>query len=121
MAPSIRELTLTAQTAYAQLLEAALVTDQLRSVADLTGSFAAKTVKGHKYWYYQYTEPSGKLRQAYVGPDNDAVRKLMERGRDNSSAESLAPLVRSAIALGCAEIPRRHLTVLRRLSEYGFF
>ena len=67
------ELTLNAQTAYAQLLDAALAAAQLRSVADLPGSFAAKTVKGYKYWYYQYTEPSGKLRQVFVGPEGAAV------------------------------------------------
>lgn len=44
------ELTLNAQTAYAQLLDAALAAGHLRSVADLPGSFAAKPVKGHKYW-----------------------------------------------------------------------
>ena len=119
--PAFTDLTLNAQTAYAQLLDAALATAHLRSVADLPGSFAAKTVKGHKYWYYQYTEPSGKLRQVFVGPDGDAVTRLMaSRGQPAASA-ALIPLVRSAIALGCAEILPRHLVVLRRLAEYGFF
>src|SRR4051812_44766971 len=99
------ELTLNAQTAYAQLLDAALASAHLRTVADLPGSFAAKTVKGHRYWYYQYTEPSGKLRQTYVGPDNDAVRRLMaERDLPAVSAQ-LSPLARAAIALGCLEVP----------------
>ncbi|MCK6407241.1 MAG: hypothetical protein L6Q60_14685 [Rhodocyclaceae bacterium] len=73
------ELTLAAQTAYAQVLEAAVASLHGRTLADLPGSFAAKVVKGYKYWYYQYTEPSGKLRQAFVGPHNDAVRSLMEK------------------------------------------
>ena len=115
------ELSLNAQTAYAQLLDAALATAHLRSVADLPGSFAAKTVKGHKYWYYQYTEPSGKLRQVYVGPDSEAVRRLMGRKDVPAASAALSPLVRSAAALGCLEIPPRHLVVLRRLAEYGFF
>lgn len=68
------ELPLTAQTTYAQLLDSALSRDHLRSVADLPGSFAAKLVREHRYWYFQYAEPSGKLRQAYVGPDNEAIR-----------------------------------------------
>ncbi len=76
---SFTELSLTAQTAYAQLLEAALVAGHLRSVADLSGSFASKTVLGAKYWYFQYTEPSGKLRQVFVGPDTAPVRALMAR------------------------------------------
>ncbi|MFO7685388.1 MAG: hypothetical protein R6V60_04800, partial [Desulfobacterales bacterium] len=73
------DLPLTAQTAYAQLLDAALSAEHFRSVADLPGSFAAKTVKGHRYWYYQFTEPAGKLRQVFVGPDNEAVKRLIER------------------------------------------
>jgi hypothetical protein len=115
------ELTLNAQTSYAQLLDAALATEHLRSVADLPGSFAAKTVKGHKYWYYQYTEPSGKLRQVFVGPDSEEVRRLIARKVQPAASATLIPLVRSAIALGCAEILPRHLVVLRRLADYGFF
>ena len=115
------ELTVNAQTAYAQLLDAALATVHLRSVADLPGSFAAKRVKGHKYWYYQYTEPSGKLRQVFVGPDSEAVKRLIESRERPAVSATLVPLVRSAIALGCTEILPRHLVVLRRLAEYGFF
>ena len=115
------ELTLNAQTAYAQLLDAALAAGHLRSVADLPGSFAAKTVKGHKYWYYQYTEPSGKLRQVFVGPDSAAVKRLIARKRQPAVSAALVPLVRSAVAHGCTEVLPRHLAVLRRLAEYGFF
>lgn len=115
------ELLLTAQTAYAQLLDGALAHEHGRSLADLPGSFAAKTVKGRKYWYYQYTEPSGKLRQAFVGPDNDAVHRLMAQKAVPASAPALSQLARSAAALGCAEVLPRHMRVLSRLADYGFF
>ncbi len=115
------DLRLTAQTAYAQLLDAALGAEHARSVADLNGSFNAKTVKGRKYWYFQYTEPSGDLRQVYVGPDGEAVRRLMARKSEPSAAASLAPLARSALALGCEGVLARHYRVLRRLADYGFF
>lgn len=115
------ELSLSAQTAYAQLLESALGAEHVRSVADLPGSFAAKTVKGRIYWYIQFTEPSGKLRQLYVGPDNEAVHQLMARKSQPGSQESLEPLARSAIALGCAAMLPRHHRVVRRLADYGFF
>ena len=73
------ELTNTAQTAYAQLVDAALSAEHLRSVGRTSlWLLCGKTVKGHKYWYYQYTEPSGKLRQIFVGPDN-GVSALIER------------------------------------------
>lgn len=115
------ELSLTAQTAYAQLLDAAVSAEQLRTVADVTGSFAGKTVRGKKYWYFQFTEPTGLLRQVYVGPDNDAVRGLIEQSRQPSKFAQLGPLARSAAALGCAQVLPRHLRVIQRLSEYGFF
>ena len=115
------ELSLTAQTAYAQLLDAAMSAEYQRTVADVSGSFAAKTVRGKKYWYYQYTEPAGILRQVYVGPDNEAVHALIGQSRQPSRLEQLGPLARSAAVLGCAEVLPRHLRVIRRLSEYGFF
>lgn len=126
MKPSITpspqpELPLGAQTAYAQLLEAALAAAHQRGVADLSGSFAKKTVKGATYWYYQYTEPSGKLTQLYVGPDSDAVARLRERKSLPGATARLGPLARSAAALGCLEIVPRHARVLARLAEYGFF
>ena len=115
------DLSLSAQTAYAQLLDAALGAELVRSVADLPGSFNAKTVKGRTYWYFQYTEPAGKLRQVYVGPDNDAVRALMARQREAGAAAALGPLARSALALGCTAVLPRHYRVIRRLADYGFF
>jgi hypothetical protein len=122
MTPALyTELPLSAQTAYAQLVDAALGAALLRSVADLPGSFNAKTVKGRTYWYFQYTEPAGKLRQVYVGPDNEAVRRLMQRRREPSAAQALGPLARAAIALGCTAVLPRHHRVIRRLADYGFF
>jgi hypothetical protein len=103
------------------LLEAALVAEHVRSVADLSGSFASKTVRAAKYWYFQYTEPSGKLRQVFVGPDTAPVRALIARKAQPSPVLKLGPLARSCAALGCSEILPRHLRVLQRLSEYGFF
>ena len=121
MNPLYKELTSTAQTAYAQLVDAALTTEHMRTVADLSGSFSSKTIKGHQYWYYQYTEPSGNLRQIFVGPNNDAVRSLIAQKNLPGTAQNLAPLAASAVALGCADILPKHLRVIRRLSEYGFF
>jgi hypothetical protein len=121
MKPLFTELSAAAQTAYAQLLDAALSTEHLRSVADLPGSFAAKTVKARKYWYYQYTEPSGKLRQVYVGPDSEPVQRLMKQQSKPAASAALEPLARSAIALGCTPMVPRQFRVVRRLAEYGFF
>ena len=115
------ELSSSAQTAYAQLVDAALVSEHARSVADLSGSFSSKIVKGNKYWYYQYSEPSGKLRQIFVGPDTEAINALIARKMQPSLASELGPLSGSAVALGCAGVLPKHLRVIRRLAEYGFF
>jgi hypothetical protein len=61
------------------------------------------------------------LRQVYVGPDNDAVQRLMQRQRETSASQALGPLARSALALGCTALLPRHYRVIRRLADYGFF
>lgn len=114
------ELSLSAQTAYAQLFDATLATELSRSVGNLRGSFARKTVKGREYWYFQFTDLGGTLRQLYVGPDSEPVRALVAESRQ-SREEPLVPLVRSAIALGCAPLLARHFRVVRRLADHGFF
>ncbi len=119
--PLYSDLSLSTQTSYAQLLDAALGADHVRSISDLQGSFNAKTVKGRKYWYFQYTEPSGKLRQVYVGPDGEPLKKLMAKKGAPSALAALGPLARSAIALGCSTLLPRHFRVIRRLADYGFF
>lgn len=115
------ELSSNAQTAYAQLVDATLAASHFRSVADLPGAFAHKTVKGYKYWYFQFTEPSGKLRQLFVGPDNEAVHALMQKKTEDSLMAQLKPLAASCAALGCAEVLSKHLKVVSRLADYGFF
>ncbi len=122
--PRFRELSASAQSAYAQAFDAVLSRAVSRSVGTLNGSFVSKAVKGTTYWYFQYTDISGDLRQLYVGPESDAVKDLVKRGsreaRD-SLAEPIERLARSAIALGNAAIIPRHLRVISRLAEYGFF
>jgi hypothetical protein len=118
---SYTDLPASAQTAYAQLFEAALAADHVRSVADLSGSFASKSVKGRTYWYYQCIQPSGALTQHYVGPDGSAVRWLIEGSKEPGALAALEPLIHVAHALGCATLVPKHERVLRRLAEYGFF
>lgn len=113
-------LSLGAQTAYAQVLDAAHGADIARSVANLRGSFASKQVKGNSYWYFQWTELSGRLRQLYVGPDSERTRALIE-AHAAGNAEAIEALARSALALGNAPVLAKHFKVVQRLSDYGFF
>lgn len=116
-----KELTLSAQTAYAQLFDAASAAEMSRSVANLAGSFAKKKVKGRVYWYYQYTDLGGSPRQLYVGPDSSEVRKLVESRAGAPGATALRTFARAAIALGCEPLLPRHFRVIRRLLDHGFF
>lgn len=116
-----RELSLQAQTAYAQLLESVQAGDYLRNVASLPGSFAPKVIKGKTYWYFQYTEPAGKLRQVYVGPDTPPVKALIDQKRQPTPQAELSRQVRATIALGCEPVLPPHYRVIERLADYGFF
>ena len=118
-----RELSPTAQAAYAQLFDAALSSDLARDAGSLPGSFTAKTIKGNRYWYFQFRDPVAGVRQIYVGPDSKEVQELVNlapagRRRDPGP---LAPLARSAVALGCAPVIPRHYRVLKQLADCGFF
>ena len=114
-------LSLSAQTSYAQLFDAAQSAELARSVSSLPGSFAIKKVKGKTYWYFQHTDVSGRLRQIYVGPDNPRTRELVKQHGTRNPAERMQQLVNAAIALGCEPILLAHFRVIRRLADYGFF
>jgi hypothetical protein len=118
-----RELSPSAQAAYAQLLDAALASDVARSIENLPGSFTSKTIKEKRYWYFQFRDPIAGVRQIYVGPDSKEVQELVKRapaGRGRNPGP-LAPLAKSAVALGCAPVIPRHYRVLKQLSDCGFF
>lgn len=115
------DLPASAQAAYAEALQTARADELVRSVGSLSGSFNRKTVKGIEYWYYQFTEAQGgKLRQVFIGRDDERIRALVARSRSRDSA-GLEPLAKSAIALGCAAATPAHFRVIRRLNEIGFF
>ena len=115
------ELPVSAATAYAQLHTAATGLELHRNVAHLHGSFSTKTVKGSKQWYFSFREPDQRVRQIYVGPDNAQVRALVEQARATSPEDRLKALAKSAVALGCTPTQRKHLGVILRLNEFGFF
>ena len=115
------ELPVSAATAYAQLQTAALAVELARDVSHLHGSFSSKQVKGTTQSYFSFREPDQRIRQIYVGPDSADVRALMARASVAAPLERLAPLARAALALGCAATQRKHLSVILRLGEYGFF
>ncbi len=121
MANYFTELPVSAATAYAQLQTAALAVELERNVAHLHGSFSTKTIKNTKQWYFSFRQPDQRVRQIYIGPDNGAVRELVNSARKSVPDAQLKPLAKSARALGCSTIVRKHLSVILRLNEFGFF
>src|SRR5665213_342066 len=96
-----QELSPTAQTDYAQLLDATRAAELGRGITSLPGSFTSKTIKEKRYWYFQFRDPIVGVRQVYVGPDSKEVQALVMlapagRGREPGP---LAALAKSAVAL----------------------
>lgn len=115
------ELPVSAATAYAQLHSAALAVELARDVSHLHGSFSTKEVKGRRYWYFAFREADQRVRQIYVGPDSEEVRGLVERARGATPDAALRSLARAALALGCTAAQAKHLAVIRRIADFGFF
>lgn len=114
------ELTSSAQNAYADLFDSVLAESVTNSVAGLNGSFGTKNVHQKKYWYFQYRDIDSKVRQIYIGPDNEKIRQLIEIHQSHE-AMPIRRLADAAVALGCNPVLPKHFRVIKRLSEYGFF
>ena len=115
------ELSLSAQTAYAELFSQTQAFERDNALAGLVGAFHKRTIKARDYWYFAYRDIDQKLRMVYVGPDNERVRSLVERFADERQDKPLAPPARMAMAAGCTPVAPKHLRIIRRLAEYGFF
>src|SRR5581483_1220516 len=114
------ELSATGQTAYAQLQDAALAAHVSRSVGHLRGTFSRKTVKGQGYWYFAFRE-GDRVRQIYVGPDSDRVRALVEAKAQPADEDRIETLARAYVAHGATTLLPKHLRVISRLADFGFF
>jgi hypothetical protein len=115
------ELKLSAQTAYAELFEQSCSLEKTNALAGLSGSFQKLERKGKFYWYFAYRDIDQKTKLAYVGPDEVRVQALVAKFAEIRQHKPLAPLARSATALGCTPFPPKHFRIIKRLSEYGFF
>lgn len=127
------DLSPSAQTAYAQLVDHAMMANMHRNVADLTGTFARKTVAGKEYWYFQYRElreldDKSKIKQIYLGPRSERLDRLIEAKQEANAATAKSPTptqlemqAGAAVALGNFAIVPQQLKVLKRLDEYGYF
>jgi hypothetical protein len=115
------ELSLAAQTAYSELAEQTRTFELTNALAGLVGTFQNLSRKGRTYWYFAYRDLGGKVRMAYVGPNDERVRGLVERFQRTRRSKPLAPQAKAALELGCAPTAPKHFRIIKRLAEYGFF
>jgi hypothetical protein len=114
-------LSTAAQTAYASLASASRLED-VRTVAQLPGSFSRKVVKGRAYWYYQTPDLTGRQIQISLGQASDELTALIELHRSGDDKKvHLRQLTRQAIAAGCPAIVSSHAKIIERLADTGFF
>lgn len=116
-----RELSLGAQTAYAELFDQVHGLEIQQSLAGLSGAFHKRNLKGRDYWYFGYRDLDGKGRMVYVGPDSERVQHLVQRFNELKGGKLLAPQANAALALGCQGVLAKHFKMIKRLSEYGLF
>lgn len=115
------DLTLSAQTSYAELFEQTRYFELSNALAGLTGSFQKLSRKNQNYWYFAYRDLDQKVRMAYVGPDEPRVQALVQRFESLRNTNTLVPASKVALTYGCASTPPKHFKMIKRLSEYGFF
>jgi hypothetical protein len=118
-----RDLSLGAQTSYAELYDSTQGVE-LSQFGALRGSFHRRHLRGREYVYFNFRDSDGRVRSAYVGPDNERVQALVrafEHARTPQRAESLAARAAACIALGCAPVLDKHFRIIHKLAGYGFF
>lgn len=114
------------QTLYAELLERLTAREAQRAIGQAPGSFVVKTVKGAEYYYFQFLEPGGVKRQAYLGRRTGELDSLAARhaeGRraseaDDAGIERLCALLRAG---GALRTDAPSVRVIRALSDSGVF
>lgn len=108
-------LAVTAQTAYARLLDT-LLAAEAGGTFDAGVTLTSKQIKGHKYWYSQrYVD--GKKVQRYLGRESPELLQTLERWRRGRAvAASRAELVAVARAAGAYAVSAGEARVLIMLA-----
>ncbi len=114
------------QTLYAEFLEHLLAIHARRTIGLASGCFTTKTVKGETYYYFQYSDPGGVTRQAYIGKQSPPLTKVMEaydryrseHGADQKRVQRLCAQLRVGKALTTDPASAR---ILRALADSGVF
>lgn len=122
----MERMPLETQTLYAELVEHLVANEAHRAIGHLPGCFTVKKVKGKRYYYYQYSDPGGIVRQVYVGRKSEALDRVVERFHEEREAfkpdaERVQRLCAQLRAGGALLTDTRSGRVLKALSDSGVF
>ncbi len=114
------------QTLYAQLQEEASVFHAIIFEQGIAGSPYLNHANGHAYWYWQVTDPDGKLRRMSLGRDIAETRELVDRlkMRKQEASEAISALkstTRAFVASGGMNMETAHFRVMEHLAQAGLF
>jgi len=122
----MEKLPLETQTLYAELQERLVALEAHRSIGHLSGTFVAKTVKGSEYYYFQYSEPGGVTRQAYLGKRSPILDRIIEqfeeqRPQAQFEIDNIHRLCAQLRAGGAMTTDHSSARVLMALADGGVF
>lgn len=120
------KLPLETQTLYAELLEQLTALEAQRSIGRARGGFTTKQVRGEAYYYFQFSEPGGKIRQAYIGRKEPVLEGVVarfekERGAFHADWENVQRLCAILRAAGALTTDTTVARVLKSLADSGVF
>lgn len=123
MASLFTDLSLGAQTSYAELYDMAQGVE-MSKFASLRGSFHRRQIRNKAYVYFNFRDADGRVRSAYVGPEGERVQRLIddfENAHVPQRVEAVAQRAQACIALGCTSVMAKHFRIIQKLASYGFF
>jgi len=120
----VQELSLTAQTLYAELLDQVLALGVAEPMSRTGGSFIRKTVKNKPYVYFQFRELCRAYRQIFIGPDNEKTQALINRIKDRNESLTeqearIMDLARAFNAAGGYGMDHTSLKVIKGFADAG--
>lgn len=110
---------------YADLRERLEVFETMRSIANVSGEFVTKTIKGSRYHYFQTTLTSGRT-QIYIGSDSDKIQRLIDERNTgvqdaNSDEKMFQRLGSQIIAGGVNPLMPDMARIIKRLADSAVF
>jgi hypothetical protein len=117
----LRSLPLPLHTSYAELVERGWLA-RLAEDFPANGHFYRQEHKGRGYWYFRQPDGTGRRKQRYVGPDNDDLRRQIEKHRDTKADfRERRTMVQALLAAGLPAPEPLTGRLIEALADAGVF